>query len=203
MLSAYAGSFAQFDQFSVYASGSGTYSRSKNTELSGDSENTLQNAVGTFSLGIFPMSKLLTGIGFSLVSTKEEAKNVSSTPSIIYLHYLSESSSRNLVPFVRYYVSKGFFCEANYIIGRQETILKQTSTSDQFLGVVTSSSQKIERKVHGFSVGAGYSFFVSKSRNLSIDAGVFYQSYKASSKYAALSAGLGVSGFIFKKDKND
>jgi hypothetical protein len=203
MLFASASSFAQFDQFSVYASGTGTYARTKNTQLSGDSKNTVQNAVGMFSLGIFPMSKLLTGINFSLVNTKEEAKNVSSTPSLTYLNYLSESSSRNIGPFVRYYITKGLFCEANYIFGHQENILEQTIISNQVLGGVTSSSQKIETKLRGFSVGAGYSFFVSKSRNLSIDAGVFYQSYKAASKYAALSAGLGVSGFIFKKDKND
>ncbi|GCC49897.1 hypothetical protein SanaruYs_01110 [Chryseotalea sanaruensis] len=193
---------AQFDPLTVYANGSGTYSRSKNTELSGNSENTLQNAVGMFSLGIFPIPKFLTGIGFSLVNTNEEAKNVGSS-SITYLYYLSKSTSRNIGPFVRYYIAKGFFCEANYMFGHQETFLEQTIVSNQFLGVITSSSQKTEVSLRGFSVGAGYSFFVGKSRNLSIDAGVFYQSYKASSKYAALSAGLGVSGFIFKKDNND
>jgi hypothetical protein len=205
MLSAYASSFAQFDQLTVYANGNGTYSRSRDTQLSGDAESTFQNALGGISTGIFSLPKVLTGVGFSLTSSREESKNIP-RPGLGGSNYTSVSAksiSWSLGPFVRYYMIRGFFCEANYTVGREESAFRLTDTDSMPGGSVSIFESSRKEKLRTFSIGAGYSFFVNKSRNLSIDAGVFYQSYKAASSFATISAGVGVSGFIFKKDNND
>lgn len=200
---AYTNVSAQFDPLTIYTSGSGTYSRSQDTQLSDDAEITVQNAVGSFSLGIFPMPKLLAGVGFSLIGNKEEGKNILSPSLPSYKDYSNKSTSRNITQFVRYYISKGLFCEANYMFGRQKITIREIETSLMPGDWSSTFEGSREVKIRGFSVGAGYSFFLNKSKNVALDAGIFYQSYKSISKYAALSVGLGVSGFIFKKDNND
>ena len=189
---------AQFDPSTIYVGGFGTYSFARNTELSGNSENSTQSSLANISVGIFPIKKLLIGINFGLLSAKERAEDIMDPSGFYYYDEIEEKTlSYTAGPFVRYYIVKGLYGEVNFLLGKSKT--RSESTSRDLQNQITYSGwEETSQGLRGLAIAAGYSIFLDKSKKVALDVSVGYQQYQAASKFAGVAAGLGVSGFLFK-----
>jgi hypothetical protein len=189
---------AQFDQSTVYVGGMATYSFSKNTELSGDGENSIQSSLVNVSIGMFATKQLLIGLSFGLLSNKETVEEVADPTGLYYYEELEEkSSSYTAGPFVRYYIVNGLYGEASYITGKSK-VRTEYDMVDLQNQVFLSGWEETKQTIKGFSLGAGYSIFLDKNKKVALDVSLAYQNYKAASKFSGIAAGLGISGFLFK-----
>lgn len=188
---------AQFDPSTLYVGGIATYSHSKNADLTGDAEMSASASLVNISIGVFPLEKFLVGLNFGLLSSKESIENLADgSGSYFYDENIEKSSSYTMGPFVRYYIVKGLYGEASYFFGKSKTHTDYTYVNLQSQTIV-SGWEENKQGVTGFSLGAGYSIFLTRSNRVALDVGVSYQNYKAASKFSG--AGLGISGFLFKE----
>jgi hypothetical protein len=189
---------AQFDPSTMYVGGFASYSFAKNTELSGNAGNSTQSSLANISVGIFPVKKLLIGINFGLLSSKERAEDIMDPSGFYYYEEIEEKTlSYTAGPFARYYIVKGLYGEVNFLLGKSKT-RSESTTVDLQNQITYSGWEETSQGLRGFAIGAGYSIFLDKTKTVALDVSVGYQRYEAASKFSGIAAGLGISGFLFK-----
>jgi outer membrane autotransporter barrel domain len=134
--------YSQFTKGRILTGGSISFSAGK-TKLNGTTANQSTYFQLAPNAGCFVIDRLAIGAGIGLGLSKYKSESLNPI-------FESSSTSFELSPFVRYYLSQGIFFQAEFGFGN----MRNKSTQ----GTVTSKNTS---KFGALSLGAGYAYFIN------------------------------------------